>query len=191
MRHARREDIGRDRHNPYGSRVIRTGPRFTTPSQFFSTLYSHLHVPLQATPLRMSPNAAPAQHDKQSLNYIIRSGLAGGVAGCVVCLPTYLSLFGSSYVYDRQRQLSPHSIGSRFSSKHQTQIFRSTLVCEGLFGSFPASELAVDVHLRDLCGYIPRRTRYLQAVRPSGALSRSLRHSHPHLPVCSNQVHDI
>ncbi|KAF8995490.1 mitochondrial carrier domain-containing protein [Cyathus striatus] len=31
----------------------------------------------------MSPNAAPAQQDKQSLHYIIRSGLAGGIAGCV------------------------------------------------------------------------------------------------------------
>ncbi|CAA7259153.1 unnamed protein product [Cyclocybe aegerita] len=32
----------------------------------------------------MSPNAAPTkQHDKQSLHYIVRSGLAGGVAGCV------------------------------------------------------------------------------------------------------------
>jgi len=34
--------------------------------------------------LRMSPNAASAQKDKQSLHYIVRSGLAGGVAGCVV-----------------------------------------------------------------------------------------------------------
>ncbi|KAF9453959.1 coenzyme A transporter [Macrolepiota fuliginosa MF-IS2] len=31
----------------------------------------------------MVPNAAIAQRDKQSLNYIIRSGLAGGIAGCV------------------------------------------------------------------------------------------------------------
>ena len=33
---------------------------------------------------RMSPNAAPAKHDKQSLHFIVRSGLAGGIAGCVV-----------------------------------------------------------------------------------------------------------
>jgi hypothetical protein len=32
----------------------------------------------------MSPNAASAQPDKQSLQYIIRTGVAGGVAGCVV-----------------------------------------------------------------------------------------------------------
>lgn len=32
----------------------------------------------------MSPNAASAQPDKQSLDYIIRSGVAGGIAGCVV-----------------------------------------------------------------------------------------------------------
>ncbi|KAF8971072.1 mitochondrial carrier domain-containing protein [Flammula alnicola] len=31
----------------------------------------------------MSPNATSAQHDKQSLHYIVRSGLAGGIAGCV------------------------------------------------------------------------------------------------------------
>lgn len=31
----------------------------------------------------MSPNAAAARHDKQNLNYIIRSGVAGGIAGCV------------------------------------------------------------------------------------------------------------
>lgn len=31
----------------------------------------------------MSPNAASTQPEKQSLHYIIRSGLAGGVAGCV------------------------------------------------------------------------------------------------------------
>ncbi|KAF6760186.1 mitochondrial carrier domain-containing protein [Ephemerocybe angulata] len=31
----------------------------------------------------MSPNAASAPPDKQSLHYIIRSGLAGGIAGCV------------------------------------------------------------------------------------------------------------
>lgn len=32
----------------------------------------------------MSTGAASASSDKQSLHYIIRSGLAGGVAGCVV-----------------------------------------------------------------------------------------------------------
>ncbi|KAJ2931277.1 hypothetical protein H1R20_g5827, partial [Candolleomyces eurysporus] len=31
----------------------------------------------------MSPNAASAPPDKQSLNSIIRSGIAGGIAGCV------------------------------------------------------------------------------------------------------------
>ncbi|KAF9482198.1 mitochondrial carrier [Pholiota conissans] len=31
----------------------------------------------------MSSNAAAAKYDKQSLHYIVRSGLAGGVAGCV------------------------------------------------------------------------------------------------------------
>ncbi|TFK44459.1 mitochondrial carrier domain-containing protein [Crucibulum laeve] len=31
----------------------------------------------------MSPNAASSPPDKQSLHYIIRSGLAGGIAGCV------------------------------------------------------------------------------------------------------------
>jgi hypothetical protein len=33
----------------------------------------------------MSPNASPPR-DKQSLGYILRSGIAGGVAGCVVRL---------------------------------------------------------------------------------------------------------
>jgi len=32
----------------------------------------------------MSPNAS-VRSDKQSLHYIVRSGLAGGIAGCVVC----------------------------------------------------------------------------------------------------------
>ena len=36
----------------------------------------------------MSPNAASAQSEKQSFHYIVRSGLAGGVAGCVVRLST-------------------------------------------------------------------------------------------------------
>jgi hypothetical protein len=40
--------------------------------------------------LRMSPNAASAQPEKQSFHYIVRSGLAGGAAGCVVrlCFPS-------------------------------------------------------------------------------------------------------
>lgn len=36
--------------------------------------------------LRMSPNAVSVPNDKQSLHYIVRSGLAGGIAGCVVRL---------------------------------------------------------------------------------------------------------
>jgi len=32
----------------------------------------------------MSPNASTPPRDKQSLDYILRSGIAGGVAGCVV-----------------------------------------------------------------------------------------------------------
>ena len=34
----------------------------------------------------MSSNASPPRN-KQSLDYILRSGIAGGVAGCVVSLP--------------------------------------------------------------------------------------------------------
>lgn len=40
----------------------------------------------------MSPNASPPR-DKQSLDYILRSGIAGGVAGCVVSLPASTSSF--------------------------------------------------------------------------------------------------
>lgn len=34
--------------------------------------------------LRMSSNVISARNDKQSLHYMVRSGLAGGIAGCVV-----------------------------------------------------------------------------------------------------------
>lgn len=67
-----------------GSRVIREDHGLPLKSSLLHSLSSHLHVPLQAAGLRMSPNAAAAQRDKQSFNYIIRSGLAGGIAGCVV-----------------------------------------------------------------------------------------------------------
>lgn len=36
----------------------------------------------------MTPNAASIQPEKKSFHYIVRSGLAGGVAGCVVRLST-------------------------------------------------------------------------------------------------------
>ena len=34
---------------------------------------------------------SPQQRNKQSLNYVVRSGIAGGIAGCAVCVPP---LFG-------------------------------------------------------------------------------------------------
>ena len=41
----------------------------------------------------MSPNVPPSPRDKQSLHYIIRSGLAGGIAGCVVRAPGSFRLY--------------------------------------------------------------------------------------------------
>jgi len=43
--------------------------------------------------LRMSLNVASARNDKQSLHSMVRSGLAGGIAGCVVSLPRALCDF--------------------------------------------------------------------------------------------------
>lgn len=40
----------------------------------------------------MSPNASAPPRDKQSLGYIVRSGIAGGVAGCVVRTSGFESL---------------------------------------------------------------------------------------------------
>ena len=41
----------------------------------------------------MSLNVASARNDKQSLHSMVRSGLAGGIAGCVVSLPRALCDF--------------------------------------------------------------------------------------------------
>ena len=72
------------------------------PTELAYVLYPlpHLHPKFRVAhlydllALRMSPNAASTQPEKQSLDYIIRSGLAGGVAGCVVRLSTS-ALFSS------------------------------------------------------------------------------------------------
>lgn len=53
----------------------------------------HLYDP---PAIRMSPNAASAQPEKQSFHYIIRSGLAGGAAGCAVRLCTLSLTFSPS-----------------------------------------------------------------------------------------------
>lgn len=60
---------------------ITLGACLVAPPIPVGTLFLILYDPLA---LRMSPNAASPQTDTQSLHYIIRSGLAGGIAGCVV-----------------------------------------------------------------------------------------------------------
>ena len=41
----------------------------------------------------MSPNVSASPRDKHSLHYIVRSGLAGGIAGCVVRVPSSFRLY--------------------------------------------------------------------------------------------------
>lgn len=71
----------------------------------------------------------------QNLDYMIRSGIAGGVAGCVVrmrakktALENSISLFLCSYI-TRPRLPLLHSIGSRFFSKPRILYSKSMLVC--------------------------------------------------------------
>lgn len=66
--------------------------------------------------------------DKQSFHFIIRSGLAGGFAGCVVgAFRIILKQSGLTFKC-RQRQLSHPSTESRSSSRRRTQISKSMQV---------------------------------------------------------------
>jgi solute carrier family 25 (mitochondrial carrier protein), member 16 len=77
----------------------------------------------------MSTNVS--RRDKRSFDYIFRSGLAGGVAGCVVSSTLlFSSLFlrlKTSYII-RPRQLSLHLIALKFCSKLPTPTFKNTQV---------------------------------------------------------------
>lgn len=73
--------------------------------------------------------------EKQSLGYVVRSGIAGGVAGCVVRLlrlrlGSYRSLAPSSrtdaHIPRRPRRPSHRSIESRFSFRRRIPSFKST-----------------------------------------------------------------
>ena len=92
---------------------------------------------------RMPSDGSP--QDRQSLSYLLRSGFAGGVAGCVVCLllpsaSTHpltvrplrsvcsLSCHFLNALVRRRRRSSRRSTESRFSSRRPTPSSRSMLV---------------------------------------------------------------
>lgn len=77
----------------------------------------------------MSPNATSLRSDKQSLHYIVRSGMAGGIAGCVVCFSARLPPFYEAYVQlARQRRLLHLLTESRYSFKHPILISKNMQV---------------------------------------------------------------
>jgi hypothetical protein len=94
---------------------------------FFFTYLPRSTVLYDPLALRMSPNVASPQTDTQSLHYIIRSGLAGGIAGCVVSRFS-LSLSRSDPGY-RQRPSLLLLTESKSSFKPPTQTFRNMQVC--------------------------------------------------------------
>lgn len=47
------------------------------------------------------------RHDKQNLHYIVRSGIAGGVAGCVVRLALFLILICVNRVSQAKTVVAP------------------------------------------------------------------------------------
>lgn len=74
------------------------------------------------------------QSDKQSFHYIIRSGFAGGFAGCIV--RTFHILLKPAYLprSHRQRRSSLLSIGSKSSFRLPIQSIASTPVCPPAVG---------------------------------------------------------
>lgn len=91
--------------------------------------------------LRMSSNAARAHPDTHSLSYIARSGLAGGVAGCVV--RPYHSPYtcSSSDMLHRQKQSLRRLTESRSYSRLPIQTIRNMqvrLLCILLISVYPS-----------------------------------------------------
>ena len=141
----------------------------------------HLHLPLSASAARLSGflQASPpvreldqgrtssfprmpsdgSPKDRQSLSYLLRSGFAGGVAGCVVRLflflllsllvlpPTPSPLCATLYHHlltalaFRRRRSSHRLTESRSSSRHPTPSFRSMPVRPLLHPAQPAHPL--------------------------------------------------
>ena len=77
----------------------------------------------------MSPNASTPR-DKQSLGYIVRSGIAGGVAGCVVRTSGFQRRVSPMRLAHQDFALRPRRLlrrwtESRFSFKPRIQTSRS------------------------------------------------------------------
>lgn len=74
----------------------------------------------------------PRKVDKQSLDYLWRTGTAGGVAGCAVSTNNFymVPLRGFGLVFnrwvDRQKPSSRHSTGSKSSFRQETHSSSST-----------------------------------------------------------------
>lgn len=74
----------------------------------------------------------PRKVDKQSLDYLWRSGTAGGVAGCAVSTNNFYMVscrrcgLVANYLIDRQKPSSRRLTGSRFSSRQGIHSSSST-----------------------------------------------------------------
>ena len=87
--------------------------------------------------------------DTQSLDFIIRNGLAGGAAGCVVSLTT-LATNGRLLMrgYCRPKLSSPHWRGSRFSSKPLILILCNIPPTGMVYSRLPQTSKSLMVYLR-------------------------------------------
>jgi hypothetical protein len=136
----RRPDISDSPERPSSQTAERTTSREGMPSALMSDHGSMpgvlpSHQPREAVDVRRTPVAPrkepaicptddeaqvprKASKDKRSFDYVWRSGVAGGLAGCAVCDLPHAELLHIKIADTarRPKQLSRRSIGSRFSS---------------------------------------------------------------------------
>ena len=142
----------RFRHFRSQELVVRCG----TPARQFShtgscveisSVHSHANVTLSTNPrmtywqprmvaLNVSNNRDTSnKQNRQSLHFVVRSGLAGGIAGCVVS-PTRFTLQREiptgTLIHIRQRLWLHHLIEWKYFFRHPIQIFKNTQACTQL-----------------------------------------------------------
>lgn len=126
----------------------------------------------------------------QNMDYVLRSGLAGGIAGCMVKSRHEHGLSSNAMTHTtahyRQRRPLLHSTESRSSFNPETRCLRNTQVGRGqLLGINMADELHCS---RFVHRCIQIRPCHLQQCGVDGPVSRPFRHVGASVSICSHQV---
>jgi hypothetical protein len=136
----------------------------------------------------MSPNATSVQNDKQSLQYIVRSGLAGGIAGCVVCVLIFCCEAILLIQLARQRLSLHRWTELKYYSKHTILISRNMQVC---IRSAWSQKIFMHLSSRIMERHITCWERHIQTQWAPGTVSRSFRYTLSCFPLRGHKVHGV